>query len=91
MQKYSLILIVVLCVGIFLVSVMRKKMELFINFVLRLFVGAVGIYVINSFLVYANIECMVGLNGINILAVGLLGLPGFCMLYTIGAYFMLTA
>lgn len=91
MEKYFLILIAVLCVGVFIFSVCRKKMEVFINFILRLFAGAVGIYVINSILVFFKIGSGVGLNGLNILAIGLLGLPGFLMIYVIGAYFTITA
>ena len=66
----------------------RHKMELFINFVLRLFAGAVGIYVINSLLSYNQVASTVGLNGLNILVVGILGIPGFLLIYTVGIYFM---
>lgn len=81
-------MIIVICAIVFIVSMCRQKMEIFINFVLRLFAGAVGIYVINSILSYSHITSTVGLNGINILTVGALGLPGFILIYTVGLYFM---
>ncbi len=88
MEKYVLIFILVLCVAILAISIRKKKMELFINFVLRLFAGAVGIYLINAILGVANIQSTVGLNGINMLVVGALGLPGFVLLYSVGTYFI---
>lgn len=89
MEKYALLFIVALCIAIFIISVCRKKMELFITFVLRLFTGAVGIYVVNSMLQFIKMDCQVGLNGVNLLTVGVLGLPGFVMIYGIGLYFMM--
>lgn len=88
-EKYVLILILVICAVIFAISMWKKKMELFINFILRLFAGAVGIYLINALLNVANIQSSVGLNGVNVLVVGALGLPGFALLYSVGIYFML--
>lgn len=87
MEKYYFIAILVVCIGIFVLAVLTKKMELFINFVLRLFAGAVGIYVVNSILTATQFGCLVGLNGLNMLAVGLLGFPGFCLLYVVSIFF----
>lgn len=89
MEKYVLIFILVLCVGVFAFAMWKKKMEIFINLILRLFAGAVGIYLINALLGFTSLESTVGLNGVNMLVVGVLGVPGFVLLYSIGFYFML--
>lgn len=89
MEKYVLIFILILCAAIFAYSMWKKKMEIFVNFILRLFAGAVGIYLINAILGFSNIQSTVGLNGFNMLVVGVLGLPGFVLLYSVGIYFML--
>ena len=89
MEKYVLLSILVLCITIFVIAKWKKKMEIFINFMLRLVAGAVGIYLINGIFGLANIQSTVGLNGVNVLVVGGLGLPGFVLLYSVGTYFML--
>lgn len=63
------------------------KVEAFINFVLRIVVGTLGIYIINTFLDNQGIATEVGINGFNILTIGVLGLPGFLLIY--GAAFYL--
>ena len=83
-----LIFILVLCGAILAIAIRKKRMELFINFVLRLFAGAVGIYLLNAILGAANIQSAVGLNSVNVLLVGALGLPGFVLIYSVGIYFM---
>ena len=88
MEKYVLVLLFVLCAALFAFSMWKKKIEIFINFILRLFAGAVGIYLINAIFGLINIQSTVGLNGVNMLVVGTLGLPGFVLLYSVGTYFM---
>ena len=91
MELYVLLFILVLCGAILAIAIKKKRMELFINFILRLFAGAVGIYLLNAILGFANIESIVGLNGVNVLVVGALGLPGFVFLYSVGIYFLFRA
>ncbi len=91
MEKYVLIIFVIVCAVLLVISLRRKKMELFINFVLRLITGAVGIYLINALLGLVKIESAVGLNGVNMLVVGALGIPGLVLLYSVGVYFMFRA
>lgn len=89
MDKYVLIIIAVLCGITLAVSLHKKNMELFLNLLLRLAAGMVGIYVINTILSFASITSLVGLNPLNILVIGVLGAPGFALLYGLSAYFML--
>ncbi len=89
MEQYVLFLILGILAIVLGVAIKRKRMEIFINFVLRLAAGAVGIYLLNTILAMASIQTLVGFNMTNVLVVGVLGLPGFAMLYGLGFYFTL--
>ena len=89
MEQYVLFLILGILAVVLGVAIKRKRMEIFINFALRLAAGAVGIYLLNTILVMASIQTLVGFNMTNVLVVGVLGLPGFAMLYGLGFYFTL--
>ena len=89
MEQYVLFLILGILAIVLGVAIKRKRMEIFINFALRLAAGAVGIYLLNTILVMASIQTLVGFNMTNVLVVGVLGLPGFALLYGLGFYFTL--
>ena len=89
MEQYVLFLILGILAVVLGVAIKRKRMEIFINFVLRLAAGAVGIYLLNTILAMASIQTLVGFNMTNVLVVGVLGLPGFALLYGLGFYFTL--
>ena len=89
MEQYVLFLILGILAVVLGVAIKRKRMEIFINFALRLAAGAVGIYLLNTILVMASIQTLVGFNMTNVLVVGVLGLPGFALLYGLGFYFTL--
>ncbi|MDO5518918.1 MAG: pro-sigmaK processing inhibitor BofA family protein [bacterium] len=89
MDKFVWIIIAVLCGITLVISLYEKKMEKFLNLMLRLIAGAVGIYLINTILVTMKIVSLVGLNPLNILVIGVLGLPGFALLYGLSAYFLI--
>lgn len=89
MEQYVLFLILGILAVVLGVAIKRKRMEIFINFALRLAAGAVGIYLLNTILAMASIQTLVGFNMTNVLVVGVLGLPGFAMLYGLGFYFTL--
>ncbi len=89
MEQYVLFLILGILAIVLGVAIKRKRMEIFINFVLRLAAGAVGIYLLNTILAMASIQTLVGFNMTNVLVVGVLGLPGFALLYGLGFYFTL--
>ncbi len=81
----GLIIIVVLFVVIFIGAV-RRKTEWIINFVLRMVLGTLFIYVANIILRYYGIGISVAINPISILISGFLGIPGVAMLYGINFY-----
>lgn len=56
-----------------------------LNFLLRMVFGAIGIQLINGFLLSQNIFVFVGLNGITLLTVGSLGISGLGLLYAVAA------
>lgn len=63
-----------------------KKAETVINGLLRAVFGGIGIYALNTILKYAGIPAIVGINAGTIATVGILGLPGFFLLYGIVFY-----
>ncbi len=85
------IIIVVVCILILLMGAFKAKMEWIINFILRGVAGTVGIYFINMFLHSQNINAEIGINAVNVLTSGFLGIPGLILLYGIRFYGLLTA
>lgn len=85
------IIIVVVCILILLMGAFKAKMEWIINFILRGVAGTVGIYFINMFLHNQNINAEIGINAVNVLTTGFLGIPGLILLYGIKVYGLLTA
>lgn len=62
------------------------KTEIFFQFVLKLAMGAAGIYFINTVLKMCSIESGVGLNGMTLFTAGTLGLPGLLLMYGVSFY-----
>ena len=87
MQKETGMLFVLFMVGVVLVIVLFKsKMEFLINMVLRMMMGTIGICFVNSILVTLGIEFVIGINVYTLLTLGMLGFPGFLLLYGMGFY-----
>lgn len=63
-----------------------KRLEEIINILLRAVFGGIGIYALNTIFQYAGIAAIVGINAKTIATVGILGLPGFFLLYGIMFY-----
>lgn len=83
-----LIGIIATCILALIIGVLRHRLEVLVNIILRMAVGIVGIYLLNTFLNGQNIAASVGINEVNILTLGLLGLPGFLLIYGIEFYFL---
>ncbi len=83
MDKMILILIIVFGSGIFLLSLCKNKLETVLTFVLRILMGFLGIYIGNQILGQMGIDVMVGINAVTMGAIGILGLPGYALLYAI--------
>jgi inhibitor of the pro-sigma K processing machinery len=62
-------------------------MDLVVDFLLRACVGSAGIYLLDFILTISGYQISVGLNAFTILSNGLLGLPGFILLYGLAFYY----
>lgn len=90
MESYIFIAIILVCILIIAISFIRHKVEIVINFILRIVAGIVGIYFVNILLIKMGYQLAVGINGLSTIIVGVLGLPGFLLNYSIAFYYMLT-
>lgn len=89
MEAYIFIIIIMACVVIGVIATVKYKTEILVNFLLRIVAGIVGIYLLNFILKYKGIDIGVGINSITILLVGLFGIPGFILTYSISLYFII--
>lgn len=89
MDTYSSIIWMLGILGaIFGIGMLRRHMEMIVNFVLRGILGLFVIYFVNYFFAERLPELTLGYNFLNFLASGLLGFPGVMMLYGIRMYML---
>ena len=62
---------------------MKWMREVFVNFMIRMFIGVLLIFLVNQFLVTYEVEEQVGINPVTAITAGALGVPGVCLLYGI--------
>ncbi|SFS01320.1 pro-sigmaK processing inhibitor BofA family protein [Anaeromicropila populeti] len=86
MKYYSFILVLIVAFVFLLFSLLIRKHEYFINFMLRLSMGALAIYIVGELLARNSIDGSIGINPITLLTVGFLGAPGFVMMYAVEFY-----
>lgn len=86
MENKILIGIIVICGMGLLLGILRNRIELLLNIILRMVFGVIGIYLINFILISQGIIVEVGSNITTILSVGLLGVPGLLLIYGIELY-----
>ena len=65
------------------IVVIGKKMQMLLNFMIRVVLGGIGIIYANDFLASQEIAISVGLNPVSLLTIGILGIGGFALLYGI--------
>lgn len=79
--------VIIACLVFISICVIRRRPDWIINFGLRSCIGVVAIYLLDMILKSKGYDLRVGINGATILTNGLLGLPGFIMLYGLAAYY----
>lgn len=87
MENIILIGIIIACLVFIGICVIRRQPERIVNFGLRACIGTAGIYLLDLILRMKGFEINVGVNGASILTNGLLGLPGFILLYGLAFYY----
>ncbi|RDY31255.1 pro-sigmaK processing inhibitor BofA family protein [Lachnotalea glycerini] len=83
------LLMVVMCVIVLVIVFVKIRMEFIINFILRMVFGAVGIYFLNSLFIAKGLDALVGINFGTVGAIGILGIPGFLLVYAIALFQLL--
>ena len=87
MNSEQMMLCFLLLTGVVLVIILFKsKVEFFINMVLRMMMGTIGVCVVNSIFLAQGMETGIGINLITLGLLGFLGLPGFLLLYGMAFY-----
>lgn len=82
-EKTGVMIIAIACGIVLLITVMRKKAQFILNFLVRMVFGAIMIFFINDVLEKQGIDVSVGLNAVSLLTAGTLGFPGVALLYGI--------
>lgn len=90
MESEVFVIIIIICVALILFGLIKHRYELLVNFGLRIFSGLLGIYLVNSLLSSFHITLGVGTNAYTALTIGLLGMPGFLLVYGVAALFYFT-
>ncbi|NLO08746.1 MAG: Pro-sigmaK processing inhibitor BofA [Clostridiales bacterium] len=89
MESIILAIIIVACLVFIGICIVRKRSDLVMDFLLRACVGTAGIYLLDFVLTISGYQITVGVNAFTVLSNGLLGLPGFVLLYGLAFYYSL--
>ena len=65
------------------IVVIGKKIQMLLNFMIRIVLGGIGIIYANDFFTSQGIAISVGLNPVSLMTIGILGIGGFALLYGI--------
>lgn len=60
-----------------------------LNFLLRIVLGTIGIYVCNILFHNMGVALYIGINLINLLTIGILGISGFGLIFAVSAFALL--
>lgn len=63
--------------------------DLLLNFLLRIVMGVIGIYTCNTLLGSLGIAVYAGMNLLNLLIIGILGVSGFGLVFAVAAFSIL--
>ncbi len=87
MEKIILVGIIVICIGFIAFCLIRRRPELLLDFALRACVGTAGVCLLDFVLRSQGYQFTAGVNILTVLSNGLMGLPGFILLYGISIYY----
>ncbi|MDF2586319.1 MAG: SigmaK-factor processing regulatory protein BofA [Anaerocolumna sp.] len=87
MESTIFVIIIIICVALILFGVIKHRFDLIVNFGLRIFAGLLGIYLLNTLFDSIGVAIIAGTNCFNALVVGLLGVPGFLLVFGVATYF----
>jgi inhibitor of the pro-sigma K processing machinery len=87
MENTILIGIIVACLIFIIVCIIRRRPDRIVDFGLRACFGTAGIYLLDLVFRMKGMDINVGVNGVSVLTNGLLGLPGFLLLYGLAFYY----
>ncbi len=90
MESQIFVAIIIICIALIAFGLIKHRFDLLVNFCLRIFSGLLGIYLLNSLLLSLHLTLGVGTNGLTALVIGLLGLPGFLLVYGVAAFYYFT-
>ena len=79
--------IIIICAAFIIINVVRRRPDLIMDFAKRICVGTAGIYLLDFAMRMGGYDIHVGINGVTMLSNGLLGLPGFILLYGLAFYY----
>jgi len=63
--------------------------DLVLNFLLRVVMGVIGIYTCNTLLSGLGVGIYLGINLVNLLTIGILGISGFGLVFSVAAFSIL--
>lgn len=63
--------------------------DIILNFLLRAVIGVIGIYTCNTLFAGLGIAFCVGINAVNLLIIGTLGISGFALVFAVAAFSLL--
>lgn len=90
MENFILIGIIIACLVFIGVCIAKRRPDLIVDFALRACIGTAGIYILDLVLRSKGYNINVGINEVSIITNGLLGLPGFILLYGVAIYYTFT-
>lgn len=83
---YGIAAIAGICVIVLLMGTMKQKTAGISKFILRSIAGVAGICMVNAILESLGISVAAGINPVNVLTIGTLGIGGFGLVYGILFY-----
>jgi len=85
-MNQALFLMMAMCFIVLAIVLAKNKKEFIINVVLRMVSGIVCIHFLNSLFVTMGISLFVGINPGTIGTIGILGIPGFMLVYAVSIF-----